>query len=402
VAAISLTARIHWTITSLLYPRILVLFVPAILAIRLRRTRDAIPLYLAAALMTVATAWLFTNQNTTNLFRLCSPPLFAAAFFTLALAARRWKMLDRPGRFALIGSLLLIMLVCAHEYSDLFRSRFPVFLLPALLLAGFAGSRRPRLEASITLVTLAILTWSALATWNTLHDNTSLFAHVLGIALASWIAIAGAAAFTRIAAGLVAVCLAVLFAAGLVESSGLLPAAPYILLGAGLIACLNRLRKQQPAKAAGLAGFALLLAFSISLVPATLAHNFAVSRDPTPPPAIAQSTYTQVQSLVPEKQRIFVLIPEPFRLNFARNPLLTCDDSIEFISPPPGIDSAHSPAQLRDYFLQQNIHYLLLAPQSIRDANKVAPKSLRDNFVALAATNPHLFENNDLLLIRLP
>jgi hypothetical protein len=402
VAAIPLAARIHWTLTSLLYPKILVLFVPAILAIRLRRTRDAILLYLAAALMTAATAWLFTNQNTANLFRLCSPPLFTAAFFTLGLAARRWKTLDRPDRLAAVGSIPLIIVVCAFEYSDLFRGHFPMLLLAALVLAAFAGTRRPKAEAAITFIALAILAWSALATWRTLHDNTGVFAHVFGFALAGWIAIAAATPPARIAARVAAAALAIFFAASLVQASGLLPAAPILLLGAVLIACLNRFLKQQPAKAAGFAGLAFLLAINVSLFPATLVHNFNISRYPASPPGIPQWSYGQVQSLVPESHRLFVLIPEPYHLNFARNPLLTCDDSVEFISPPPGLDSTHSPAQLHDYFINQNIHYLLLSPQSIRDPSKVAPKSLRDDFITLAATSPRLFESPDLLLLRLP
>ncbi len=112
-------------------------------------------------------------------------------------------------------------------------------------------------------------------------------------------------------------------------------------------------------------------------------------------------TYHLAQQSIPPGATIFAIVPEPGRLNFARNPVDSTDFELQFISPPPKLPIHGTEADLRHYWKAQGIRYLMLSYDDMNSQGIYLPMELRKAFMDISQSGRVLFHAPSLTVLDL-
>jgi hypothetical protein len=499
--------HLSWTLKTGLFPPIFFLLLPLGILPTLRSLRGIMPLYAAALLTTLATAWAYTQVDTATLYRYSAPLLIACAFAALARLFHAWPALSNRTRIATVGLILLIPFVAAHEYSEAFRAAYPVLLGPVLLLAVWSARRlRPSLALFISGALLLLVIVGAVRNFHRIADNNGLFYYAVAIVGLAWSAgsshrliarrLFGAATVLLACTGIVAVihvigaaitlstlaivltaallgwrvrcrnsphviaALAVLALAALALSVIHLPFlydcfAPICLIAS--VCALAFIGGRTPAPTLRLASVIAVILLACSAMPSMSSLAFYPNALPFAwltiavlwliaqtsrrlplavvailllvghvPLAIAEiatgaadyrarlpvadflmhdlrknQIYEEAQRSIPAGATVFVLVPEPARLDFARNRIDQSDYELEFISPPPMLPIRGNAADLERYWNILGIRYLLLSQPGMEAKGALLPAQFKQALIGLSRTHRILFNESPLTVVDL-
>jgi hypothetical protein len=406
--------HLNWTLLTVLFPPILFLLLPLCIKPPLRVLRGITPLYIAAVLTTLATAWAYTQVDSTTLYRYSSPLLIAAAFATFALVLRRSSRLSPKIRGAVIALLLFAPFIAAHEYSELFRSLLfrriydtNALFYDAIAVAGLfwaaCSTRRNSLRHLLAVAALLLTLVSMVVAVHALGTGMvfSTVAIVISICMLVWRARRKNSRPVVFLMGflvLFSLLLIVIDLPFLVDTF-----APLCLTVSIAALALLAGRTHFPAlRVAAIAAITFLAGFAVPSMNALSLFPFAGL--PTAA-AIAQDNqqnqlYRDAQNTVPAGAAIFALVAEPERLDFQRNPIDESDFELAFISPPPGLPLHGTSADLRGYLKTLHIRYVLLSSDSLNIKGTPVPPEFVTALADLAHARP-LFHVPSLTMIDL-
>ncbi len=230
--AMPLVSRVEMALRLLLYPKVIFLFLPPLLIRRWPR-REAqvacVGLYAAALAATLAIGWSMPVAGTTNFYRLASPLLLAASCGALAMSVHQWRFLTLRTRVATAVLALAMPWVLGVEYSDLFFSSYPLYLVALVLLVTWP-LKRPVAEWLVHfLLIVGLMIWG-LENARLMFNNCGLFAVAGAFVGLGWIAWSVRPLALRVFAGVAAGIVLIAASPGLVLAfSGPLVACMFVL-----------------------------------------------------------------------------------------------------------------------------------------------------------------------------